>query len=554
MASALVLRNEATKLTGAARDAKLGALFDLLRASPETLTQLTDERTLEARRQLLRGHAAATAQPTFESVPTHGPFRYRNLALGWDAEHAAWGWPPVGDFAPLEQVLSVVMQNESVTPSVHVVGECWGMSSLSHPRRNGGLLLAGKPSHGQPDPARVAWTPGGNLRCLLGATFGELHDFLDRQAAQGGPSKNLANQPGFAGLTLAGNIGMGGHGSGLGLGPLASLVQALELGPIPGGRAHTQALRRGDPGFELALTHLGRLGPVVTMELAVRERFRIAETREVWELEGSFQQIADQLRALLRHIADHADDSNLHSTELWVAPYIHDGKLVVARGERRYTSDAVTHAKRPLSLRCDALVTLGYFAAIAVAVAHPEWIRPILQRALHTTKTSRVVMEAREGLDFGAPNHQDIGSIEMAVEFSLPGAADTLIASLEQLELLSRQDLFVFSPLGLRFVGPAGAEGLAPQTGWAKTMLLEFPSFAGKLFRGHEVLEPLQRSLSQSFRARPHWGQRIYLSGQELARLYPAENIQAFRALAQAADPKELFATPLLDALFAAVP
>ncbi|MBX3189195.1 MAG: hypothetical protein KF819_19385 [Labilithrix sp.] len=462
-------------------------------------------------------------------------YTHRNVALTWDAAHRTWQWPP-NHYATYDAMVADGL------PGIHVVGECWGMSKITHPKRGGGLLLSG-------DPAsvlgpRVRWsTPGRkHVRCLLGATWGEVNDFLDLSK-----TRNLENQPGFEGLTVAGNLGTGGHGSGLGLGPLSSMARQIVLGPVtPGGEPVTFDRQHAD--FDYVATHLGRLGPVVEIDLDLREVYNIAEERQIRVLgrNGTWQ---EDLHALVAEAVALQAQPDVHSAEIWIAPYVDDGELVTAFGVRRRTTDPIsTDTKRPSVLRCEALQALGRFVAIIVASLQPKWIRPVLRQTVKATKTPRVVMSARHGLDFGAPNVNRMGAIEMAMDISKRADGTPIITVIDKLaELARKKDRYVFAPMGVRFVGAGPDRGLSPHVGRKKTMHIEIPTFGDdETFHGDEVLAPLQRALAK-LDGRPHWGQRIYLSTAELSRLWPASEIAGMKRVVQRLDPHNVFANVLVD-------
>lgn len=528
MASATDLHAELTTLASAAYsvglrkisfDAVLGALFDRLLRFPE-----------EAK--LLPSHALSDLLER-RSVEAADGFRFNNVHLSWPAAIRDWRFPPE-DFAAYDDMIDLQL------PGVRVIGAGWGMSPLSHPKRGGGLLItAGRETA---LPSAVDWRePGSSVRCVLGATFRDVNDFLYSKA----PPRSLANQPGFADLSVAGCIGAGGHGSSLVLGNLSSMVQSVTVPPADRGSPAVE-IARDDPRFDYVTTHLGRVGPILAMDLAVRSRYRIRETRELCVL-GKKNGWRAELQALVeRAVRFQEGEPDAHSAEIWLAPYVDDGELVAVLGTRVRTNDAPGH-ERPAVLRSHALQILGQLAVAFVSVTEPDWIRGILRRTVRATVQKPVVLDAPDGLDFGAANDNPMGAFEMAMDLSNGVDASPIFRVIEELETLSRSSRFVFSPMGVRFVGRGPDHGLAPHQGRARTMHIEIPTFADeRLFHGNEVLPPLQRLLAR-LGGRPHWGQRIYLSAHELRALWPAAEIEAMRKVVQERDPAGLFANELLD-------
>ena len=460
-------------------------------------------------------------------------FRFNNVHLSWPAANAPWRWPPE-DFAAYDAML------ERELPGLRVIGAGWGMSKLTHPKRGGGLLITAGQETALQTPVR--WKdPGSRVRCMLGATFRDVNEFLYAEA----PARSLANQPGFADLSVAGCIGAGGHGSSIGLGPLASMVESITLPPAQRGDDAVE-IPRSDPRFDYVTTHLGRLGPILAMDLAARSRYRIHETRTLCVL-GKKKGWRTELQDLVeRAVHLQERDHEVHSTEIWIAPYVDDGELVTVLGTRTRTDDA-PRGGRPAVIRSRALQVLGQLAVSFVSIAEPDWIRGVLRRTVRATVDDDAVLEAPDGLDFGAPNDNPMGAIEMAIDISSRIDATPIVRVIDALEALSRSERFVFSPMGVRFVGRGPDHGLGPHQGRTRTMHIEIPTFADEhLFHGDEVLPSLQRLLA-GLGGRPHWGQRIYLSPDELRALWPAEEIEAMRRVVLERDPAGLFANDLVD-------
>lgn len=465
-----------------------------------------------------------------EAVEAVRRFVRRNLELDFDPQAVTWRDPDSDQ--PYDDMRNRV-------GNVRVVGELWGMSPLTHPLKAGALLVTdvGDRSIG----GRVKWVDEAAknaVRCQLGATFGDVFEFLKNDPA----NMRLANQPGFSGLTVAGVVGTGGHGSGLRFGPLASLVSRIELADVAGGGGRKEFLR-GGPDFELAVTHLGRLGPVRSIDLDVRKGFHIAETRSIHHIPK------DGLPTLIQEAIDEQrDDDGLHSIEIWVTPYADgDGHHTVAYGRRRFT-DAPAMGKRPISLRSKMLQGISRFLVSMVSFFNPAWVKPILHYALERTEEKTpVIMDAHDGLDFGAPNRAPMTSMELAVPLDRGGDAVKLLLETLQ-DLSANQDLYVFAPLGMRFVGQGASTGISPQAGNARTLHLEVPTFRGDTLRGAQTLARAQQTMARSIvKARPHWGQRVDLDAPTLASLWDKKSRDAVRAHVAKLDPNGVFASPLLD-------
>ncbi len=474
-----------------------------------------------------------------------GRFVYRNVVLDWPAVWAKWQFPPA-DF-------TTFTTTANGAASVHVLGECWGMSKVTHPLQGGAVLVTG--DFGASPAGRVAWGANGDtVVCALGTTYTQIHDFLDAAAAQaGGPQMSLPNQPGFSDMTIAGTIGVGAHGSSLHQGSLASLVQCVKVATDA---QNATTVKRGDPHFDAFVTHLGRLGPVVEMELSVVPRFQIEETREIKRLGTGGTSWRADLDNLVKTVIATQQDPHVHSCELWIAPYPDWlGRLVVAVGTRRIVNgQPVTTPKdqRPPALRCAILQKLARAISTIAAGIDPAFARSLLRWAVQETRTAPVVMEAREGLDFGAANENRMTTIEAAFEIPAIPNASPIIAAIDELEWLAAHNgLYVFAPLGVRFVGQGEQGGLSPQAGRAGTLHIEISTFAdGKLplFRGPELLPPLQSTLAK-LGGRPHWGLNVFLSKPELLALWPASAWTEFETVVNGTPQAAKFSNELIDDL-----
>lgn len=466
-------------------------------------------------------------------IKTAQDYTFRNLFLEWSAVDDQWTWPP--------EIFDDYIAMEIRHRGLRVVGEGWGMSAASHPKFGGDVLRTGEIA--SMSGTRVDEIDAQTIRCVLGAVWNDIHELLKTHAFADGNFKCLANQPGFSNLTVAGCIGVGGHGSSFALGPLSSMVKSIELGDISPTKT-SKKITGSD--LDLACTHVGRLGPVVAMELEVVDTYRIEETRTVTEMAPQ-----DFPAFVEKAVNDHASMTDLHSIEIWLAPYPVKGMVTAALGVRKKVAATTkVQGKRPAALRSDALQMIGQMVAYIVQVLHLRSLTPrILRAAVKMVETQKVVAEARDGLDFGAPNNNDMASIEMAFD----GVDKKALAELlKQLDTLSKNDLWIYSPVGVRFVGDCKHESLAMQAGRALTMHVEVPTFAKKVFQSDQILEPVQRALASSpFDARPHWGQRVYLTAPELARLWPKNNRQRMQAFISSVDPNGTFANPFIDDVLA---
>ena len=106
------------------------------------------------------------------------------------------------------------------------------------------------------------------VRVSGGLRYGDLAPVLE---PQGLALSNLASLPH---ISIAGAVATGTHGSGDGIGSLASAVRALTILTAAG---ELRELRRGDDGFDGAVVSLGALGAVIGLTLDVEPTYAVAQ-------------------------------------------------------------------------------------------------------------------------------------------------------------------------------------------------------------------------------------------------------------------------------------
>ncbi len=122
------------------------------------------------------------------------------------------------------------------------------------------------------DPGTVRRLDERTVRVPAGIRYGDLVPVLDRWGLA------LANLASLPHISVGGSVQTGTHGSGDGIGALATQVCALELVTPSGNRMR---LQRGQPEFDGAVVALGALGVVTTLDLEVEPAFTVEQT--VWE-------------------------------------------------------------------------------------------------------------------------------------------------------------------------------------------------------------------------------------------------------------------------------
>jgi xylitol oxidase len=119
-------------------------------------------------------------------------------------------------------------------------------------------------------------------------TYGDLAPVLE---AHGLALANLASLPH---ITVAGAIATGTHGSGLGNGALATAVTALQIVRSDG---ELVRVSRDDPDFDGCVVHLGALGAVVRVTLALEPTYQVRQ----WVVEDlPWTSVLGELQTVMR--------------------------------------------------------------------------------------------------------------------------------------------------------------------------------------------------------------------------------------------------------------
>jgi xylitol oxidase len=124
------------------------------------------------------------------------------------------------------------------------------------------ISLAGLPAH------VVVDRDAGTVSCSAGMSFGSLADVLRTEGLA------LRNLPSLGQVSVAGAVSTGTHGSGDGIGNLATQVAALDLVAHDGELVHSS---RGDPDFDGMVVGLGALGAVVRLTLDVEPTYEVRQ-------------------------------------------------------------------------------------------------------------------------------------------------------------------------------------------------------------------------------------------------------------------------------------
>lgn len=391
-----------------------------------------------------------------------------------------------------------------------------------------------------PNPVMPNEAPGPLRRVSAGTTYSQANTLL--------APLTVRNQPGFGDLTVGGVTLVGGHGSGLVEGNMASQVRSLDLvmvnaqrkaelvrvepasSPVTDPAKFSGLLRRDDALFNAAKVSFGALGVVTSVLLDTRPQYRLEEDRDLRWLWRDFAKIEAQAR-----------DPAVSAVHLWVNPYATLGDHRAVQSTYRRSLDTQRNTRGPGIVGADSKPARWFSRFVASNL--PGLLPWVTDVALWMVTGDDVVMPSPEALDFGPPNKLAVS----AASCSVPAAdlKDVLEKLLEHFkEGFGKR--WVSSPIGIRWVKGSNA-WLAPQFGRDSAMI-EVPVLQGTP-NLNETLEDYVTFMVNKLGARPHWGQRLWLDGAQLRAVYGQANVDAFVAARRELDPLGVFDNALTQVL-----
>ncbi|MBZ3904749.1 FAD-binding protein [Streptomyces griseiscabiei] len=366
---------------------------------------------------------------------------------------------------------------------VRVLGSGHSFNEIAEPGPEGVLLsLTGLPPEIEVDTAARTVRVGGGVR------YAELARAVH---AHGLALHNMASLPH---ISVAGSVATGTHGSGVGNGPLAAAVRAVELVTADG---TALTLTRDDDRFGAAVTSLGALGVVTSLTLDLEPAFEVS------------QRVFGELP--LAGLDFEAVSAAAYSVSLFTR-WRHSGfDQVWVKG------------------RTDRPEADFAWAAPATEAMHPVPGMP----AVNCTEQFGVPGPWHERLPHFRAEFTPSSGEELQSEYLLPRTFAG--EALDALDAIRHVVEPVLQVCEVRTVA-ADAQWLSPAYG-RDTVALHFTWIADAapvlpvVRRVEEVLAP--------FEARPHWGKVFTVPAAELGRLYP--RLGDFRRVADELDPSGKF-------------
>jgi L-gulono-1,4-lactone dehydrogenase len=365
----------------------------------------------------------------------------------------------------------------------------------------------------------------------------------------------LINMGSFDGQTLAGVISTSTHGSGITLGGFPSAVEGLivvkgdgqvvQIEPSNGitdpakfsSQGGNVELIQNDKFFKASIVGIGSLGIIFAVLLRVRRRYWLSETITLHKWSDLRPQLRDgTLIRAHRHV------------EVVLNPHVLNGDntcMVTLRDEVPQPT-APSPPKPFRNLFAQFLANLpgsGDFLA-ALVIAHPSISPKLVEESLkELSDPAPYVGLSYEILNVGAINTFPAVSSELGVDLNLHvDAIDAVLAIAAQARA---QGTYHCGVINVRYVAPTpGLLTMQPR----ETCMIELPMFRGS-FGSDSLGWRYEDVLTDRFNARPHWGQRNFLTGshQMLERLYGQANVSDWLEVFQWFNPGGQFFSRFTD-------
>jgi L-gulono-1,4-lactone dehydrogenase len=351
-------------------------------------------------------------------------------------------------------------------------------------------------------------------------------------AELGGLGLAMANLGDIDAQTLAGALSTGTHGTGAGLGGLATQVESLELVLADGSVVTCSAESRPEL-FAAARVGLGALGVLATVTLRCVPAFTLAADERPMPLEAVLEQF-DSLAAANDHF------------EFYWFPY---GRNALVKRNNRLSA-AGPRGRGPSGpgpmpgwrrfWEFEVMENAAFGALCRIGRARPRLI-PALNRFSSAALSSRVYADSSHRV-FVTPRRVRFVESEYAVpRESLRDVLGELRRAVPRLA-----DPVMF-PVEVRV---AAADDIWLSTAYARdSAYIAIHQYAGLPYQGYfDAFE----SIVAGVRGRPHWGKLHSLDAGRLRALYP--RYDDFRRVRAEADPEARFGNSYLTRVLGSLP
>jgi choline dehydrogenase-like flavoprotein/FAD/FMN-containing dehydrogenase len=447
--------------------------------------------------------------------------------------------------ASLDEVVTIINEAERLHVGVRAIGSSHSWSDVAV--TNDFLLLPerlAKPLELDRSLLRPRARTLPLVEVQAGMRIHELNAFLDQQG------RAIENMGGYDGQTIAGVMATSTHGSGTEFGPLAEMIQSVDL-VASGGRIYRiepmdgitdsviyrqrypqRTLMQDDNWYRAVLVSMGSMGVMYSVILRTVPKFWLKEVRSL----TTWEDVKEELRkGTVFTLNEHY--------ELLLNPYAVDKKhacLVTTRNScpqpAHLPPDKST--RNPLNELVSLLPITGPFLR-GWFDANPTKIPDSINRTLESLVDDAYINVSYKVFNIGAANDIDSYSCELAVPmegFKYIDAVDRIL--LRAAEMATAGNIYQSGPIAMRFVKKSDFL-LSMQQG-GNTCMLELIGVKDTL----GILEIFYRFEHDIYEigGRPHWGQMNSVNGEEVHRLYPF--LQDWLKIRKQMDPQGTFNSP----------
>jgi xylitol oxidase len=337
-----------------------------------------------------------------------------------------------------------------------------------------------------------------------GATYGQLGPVLHRA---GYALPNLASLPH---ISVAGACATATHGSGVGLGNLATVVSALELVTADGARRILSRERDGDQ-LAGAVVGLGALGVVTRLTLALVPAFAMRqdlyEDLPLAELDAHFDEIMGGASSVSLFTDWQAEEVN----QVWLKQPVAADVPVAAAPAQWFGATLAPAPRHPIARLSAEPCTeqMGWPG---------PWYARLPHFRLEFTPSSGAELQS----EYLVPHPHALGALHAVMDLRAELAP---LLQISEVRTIAADDLWM-SPC-------YGQDCVAFHFTWTQD---------GAAVR--DLLPRLEDALAP-FQPRPHWGKLFTMPPAAVQALYP--RLPDFQALLRALDPEGKFRNAFLD-------
>ena len=350
-----------------------------------------------------------------------------------------------------------------------------------------------------------------SVRVSAGLRYGDIAPVLEEQGLA------LANLASLPHISVAGAVATGTHGSGDGIGSLASAVRALTMLTASG---ELVSFARGEAGFEGAVVALGALGVVVDLTLDVEPSYQVAQ--HVFE-KPSWDAILRDLGAVTGAGTSVSIFSTWQQTDvadqIWIKQRVAATRADARESESARAALAASLGAAPAQGKRHPIIGADPEACTDQEGVAGPWFQRLPHFKLEFTPSAGAEIQS----EYLVPRIDAVAAIE-AVRSLADRIAPLLLVN--EIRTVRADDLWLSSSYGTDAVG------------------LHFtwkPDEAAV----RELLPTIEAALPAS--ARPHWGKVFTLDGAETRSRYPRWD--DFAALVAQHDPQRRFVNEYLERL-----